>query len=320
MSRIDEALRRARGEVGSPSLPTAPGAGEAGTGAHDLEVEPWHFDPQEGEEARRASARPPAPLPEPHDGSPAIPRSAPGEPSLALFQGFSKVVSEKLVVTPDIAPASVEEYRKLAATLHHAQVDRGIRSVLITSAVVGEGKTLTATNLALTLSESYRRHVLLIDADLRRPSLHEVFQVPNVSGLNDGLDAGADRKLSIVQVSPRLSILTAGKPDPDPMGNLSSPRMQRVLKEATERFEWVIIDTPPVAIMTDANLLAAMVDVAVLVVLAGRTPFHALETAVQAIGREKILGVVLNRVEDSVGNGGYPYRGYYRYDYYGHHR
>ena len=89
---------------------------------------------------------------------------------------------EKVVATPDIRPAFVEQYRKLAGILHHAQLERNIKVVLVTSAVAGEGKSLTATNLALTFSESYHRTVLLVDADLRRPTLHETFQVPNVVG------------------------------------------------------------------------------------------------------------------------------------------
>jgi capsular exopolysaccharide synthesis family protein len=177
-------------------------------------------------------------------------------------------------------------------------VDRSIRVVMIASALPGEGKTLTATNLALTLSESYRRRVLLIDADLRRPSQHDVFQVPNVSGLSDGLAAEAEHKLSLVQISPLLSLLTAGRPEPDPMGALTSERMRRVINEAAAAFDWVILDTPPVGLLTDANLLAAMVDVAVIVVRAGLTPVAAVQRATEAIGRERVLGIVLNGVDD----------------------
>ena len=82
---------------------------------------------------------------------------------------------------PQADPASREQYRRLAATLHHAQAEHGLKVVMVASAVPGEGKTLTATNLALTLSESYQRRVLLIDADLRRPSLHDDVQVPNTA-------------------------------------------------------------------------------------------------------------------------------------------
>jgi capsular exopolysaccharide synthesis family protein len=140
--------------------------------------------------------------------------------------------------------------------------------------------------------------VLLIDADLRHPSLHDVFQVPNASGLGDGLKADADAKLSLIQISPYLVLLPAGRPDPDPMAGLISERMHRVVGEARARFDWVIVDTPPIGLLSDARLLAGMVDVALLVVGAGETPCLLIQKAIEAVGREKILGVVLNRAEE----------------------
>jgi len=182
---------------------------------------------------------------------------------------------------------------------------------MVTSAVTGEGKSLTATNLALTLSQSYRRRVLLIDADLRRPSLHRIFQVQNVFGLTEGLKARDERQLAIVEISEYLSLLTAGRPDPDPMSGLTSDRMRRILNEASTKFDWIVIDTPPVALLPDANLLAAMVDVAVLVVGATRTPYDLVQRAAESIGRDKIMGVVLNRVENTGFVGDAHYHSYY---------
>jgi Mrp family chromosome partitioning ATPase len=92
----------------------------------------------------------------------------------------------KLVVSADAPHEAIEQYRRLGAVMYQAQADRGTRVVMITSTVPAEGKSLTATNLALTLSESYRQRVLLIDADLRRPTLHDVFQIPNWPGSPTG--------------------------------------------------------------------------------------------------------------------------------------
>jgi capsular exopolysaccharide synthesis family protein len=219
-------------------------------------------------------------------------------------------MAEKLVLSAHPDNASVEQYRKLAARLHLAQAEHGIKVVMIASALPGEGKTLTATNLALTLSESYHRNVLLVDGDLRRPSLHEMFRISNVSGLNDGLRSAADRKVPLVRWSDRLTLITAGRPDPDPMKVLVSEKMKRVLTEAAAKFDWVIIDTPPVGLLTDASLFSAMVDTAVLVVQAGRTAHRDVEKAVQALGRERIFGVVLNRVsvDAKPQYSGYEYR------------
>jgi|KBSSwiStaDraftv2_1062776.scaffolds.fasta_scaffold270485_2 capsular exopolysaccharide synthesis family protein len=213
----------------------------------------------------------------------------------ALGHRFGHKYADKLVVSAS-TPASVREnYRKLAATLHHAQAENGIKILMVTSAVPEEGKTLTATNVALTLSESYHRRVLLIDGDLRRPALAEVFQVPNVFGLTEVLTSEPERRVSLIQISPQLSLLPAGAPIPDPMQALTSERMKHLLAEAAAGFDWVIIDTPPVAVLTDAKLLSAMVDGALLVVRAGRTKVELVQKAIAAVGRPRILGVVLNR-------------------------
>jgi capsular exopolysaccharide synthesis family protein len=224
---------------------------------------------------------------------------------------FGPDATGKIVVMADVPRVAVEQYRRLAASLHHAQCERQLKVLMVTSASPGEGKTLTATNLALTLSESYRRKVLLIDADLRRPSLHHVFKLPNVLGLSDALKSETDQKLSVIQVSPNLTVLPAGRPDPDPMGSLTSDRMRRIMQEAAARFDWVIVDTPPVGFLSDANLLVAMVDAALFVVRAGKSPYRLIQRALDAIGRNAILGVVLNAVDENVDVASYSYYGYY---------
>ena len=229
-----------------------------------------------------------------------------------LFEPYLHNADEKTVVHLSAHPVAREQYRRLAATLHHVQAERGLKAILVASALAEEGKTLTAVNLALTLSESYRRRVLLIDADLRRPTLHMEFGFDNIVGLADALAAKDERRLPIVAVSPRLSVLPAGRPSADPMEALTSSRMLKILDEAAAVFDWIIIDTPPVGLLPDANLLAAMLDGAVFVVAAGRTPCAVVQKAVEALGRDRILGVILNRVEE-----GAAMPGDYYYHYYG---
>jgi protein-tyrosine kinase len=221
---------------------------------------------------------------------------------------------EKLVLGRNMPAAAVEQYRKLAAGLHHAQVQHGTKLVMMASTLAGEGKTLTATNLALTLSESYRKRVALIDADLRRPTVHDMFGLPNVTGLNDALNARGDATCEMFDVSPCLSVLTAGRPNPDPIGGITSDRMRRLVAAAAREFDWVILDTPPVGLLPDAGLLASMVDTVVLVVAAGRTQYRQVHRTVEAIGRERIFGVVLNRAAIDPLWGGY---GSYYYEAYG---
>lgn len=204
----------------------------------------------------------------------------------------------RLVMHQDTEPVVVEQYRRLAAVLHHAQVERGVKMVMLASAQAAEGKTLTAVNLALTLSESYKRRVLLIDADLRRPSVGRIFGVSAPTGLSECLKSRELQSIRVTYVTDELGLLLAGHADHDPMAGLTSGRMHDILEQASEQFDWVIIDTPPVGLLTDAHLLAAMVDAAVLVINAGTTQHPVIHQAIESIGREKIVGVVLNRVED----------------------
>ena len=240
------------------------------------------------------------------DSTPASSRPEPPRPpggSDPLTLAHSQPVSlsggcrEQLAHTPEANPILVEQFRKLAATLHHAQAGAGIKVVMVTSASAEDGKTLTALNLALVLSESYRKRVLLIDADLRRPSLANIAHVTEAAGLSEALRSSTEKKPGILQVTPLLMLLPAGRPDPDPIGGLTSPRMRNILDEAAARFDWVILDAPPAGPMADANLLASMVDGAVFVVRSGRTNHQAAQRAIEVIGRERILGVVLNAVE-----------------------
>jgi capsular exopolysaccharide synthesis family protein len=228
-----------------------------------------------------------------------------------LLHGPHPSAAEKLVVTPTAPPRLVEQYRKLAATLYYAQAERGVKTLMVTSAIPGEGKSLTTANLALTLSESYRRRVLLIDADLRRPSLHMIFDIPNMSGLGDELSPGAVGSLCPVQLTENLALVPVGERAPDPMAGLISSRMRDLVRVASEPYDWVIIDTPPVGLLSDAKLLASMVDGALFVVGAGETQHGLVQNALDALDRRKVLGIVLNRADDQSGSGGYGYYKYY---------
>jgi receptor protein-tyrosine kinase len=256
-------------------------------------------------------ARPPAALGE-RPPVAALPR--PRDEFWHTYQFGPKGIG-KVVVGSGAESTLVEQYRRLGAALHHHQLQSGARTLMVTSAVAAEGKTLTATNLALTLSHSYQRRVLLVDADLRRPSIHEILRLPNTTGLSDSLRHPETSGLRFHTISPNLSALTAGRADSDPMAGLVSDTMNRLLAEAAQQFDWVIVDTPPVALLPDANLLAAMIDTAVLVVSAKATPYPLVRRAVEAIGQQRILGVVLNRMAKTDMVAAYNYYGYGAYAY-----
>jgi capsular exopolysaccharide synthesis family protein len=298
MSRIDEAMRRAAG-------------GGAVEQAPEQTVE--DLQPEEKSTEATALAREPFPVevPERRQRPPqqqqgqsraqgsyeTAGQSEAPAPESTLFERLDARLTEKIVVDHNMSPASREQYRRLAAVLHDQHNTSGLRLIMVASAVAGEGKTLTASNLALTFSESYQKRVLLIDADLRRPSLHTVFRLDTALGLGDGLLSTGETKMLVRQVSPRLAVLPAGRPSSDPMAGLTSERMRRLLDEAKQSFDWVILDTPPVMLLPDAHLLASMVEGAVLVVRAGSTPHELVKRSADAIGRSRILGVVLNRAE-----------------------
>jgi protein-tyrosine kinase len=210
------------------------------------------------------------------------------------------------VVGGDLGPVPFEQYRRLAAALHDVQRQQGLKTLMLTSALPTEGKTLTTVNLALTLSDSYARRVLIIDADLRGPSVHKVLGVANEVGLNEALH-GERFDLPIQQVSPRLAVLTAGRPGLTPLAGLTSPRMAALIDECANHFDWVFLDTPPVGLLPDAQLLARLTRAVVFIIAAGRTPMATVERAIAEIGAECVVGTVLNRVDERQ----IPEAGYY---------
>src|SRR5262245_29471816 len=141
---------------------------------------------------------PPAPAPPaPAPAAPALsaPAAARKELSSPIFEHVDLRYKGKIVLDTAVPPQSREQYRRLAASLHHAQAVSGIKVVMVTSGMVGEGKTLTASNVAMTLSQSYKKEVLLVDADFRRPSVHAVFGIPPYPGLAESLTAEQNQKI-----------------------------------------------------------------------------------------------------------------------------
>ncbi|MFA5911511.1 MAG: CpsD/CapB family tyrosine-protein kinase [Vicinamibacterales bacterium] len=303
MARLADALQRAsrgRGEEGAPPTPSSI--------ALEPVARPLRARVTEGLE--RFERIDPGP-----GGTPLL--AFPSERAMLDGWRTDPELVGKLVGTEGVSSGALEQYRKLAATLHHAQTERGIQVVMTASSLPGEGKSLTATNLALTLSESYHRRVFLVDADLRRPTVQRLFGLPTLNGLDEGLKAEHDRPMSVIQLSERLFVLPAGRPDPDPLSGLTSDRMKRLVHQARSAFDWVVIDTPPVTLLPDANLLAACVDGVLLVVRAGKAPFQLVKRTVDTLGHERILGIVMNAVDYAHDRNAGGYYEYYGYGYYG---
>ena len=297
MSRIDEALKR---------LSQAPVVGRIATRGSDASVRlADEFTLSDYPLENRSS--------HPRADRLALPKEPPASPLIQVHTVSSSLAPEirqtaKLVVSDASNPPFIEQYRRLAATLHDAQVEKGLKTVMVTSAVPREGKTLTVINLALTLSESYGRRVLLIDADLRRPSIHEVLGIPNVSGLNEVLRSDRLEPMPVT-LSPRLLVLPSGRSDNNPLAGLSSARMRTFLDDMSKKFDWVLLDAPPVGLLPDAQLLGRIAQAAIFVIRAGSTPFPVIDRAIAELGRDCIIGTVLNGVDE---------RTLPATDYYGH--
>jgi capsular exopolysaccharide synthesis family protein len=221
---------------------------------------------------------------------------------------FAQSLQGRLVVDTDTLPVSVEQYRRVAASLHEYQQQHGLKTIMVSSAVPKEGKTLTALNVALTLSQSYHGRVLLIDADLRRPSIQQSFGLPDGRGLADALAAGGGA-LPLTEVSAGLSVLIAGKPHKDSVGLLTSGYLRTLITEFAGQFDWVIIDTPPVGALSDARLISNVADAVLFVIDARATPYDLVKRAIAELGPERIVGTVLNRIDEH----SLPVNDYYGY-------
>jgi capsular exopolysaccharide synthesis family protein len=289
MSRVDEALRRAAADVAvlrSPVAVESPAAVVDETALDRYAAEPR---PVEREKPVAAPAVPASrkPLSTPDVLVAPTPR--------ASFAAFHRSLDGKVVTSRETSPVSVEQYRRLAVALIAAQAERGIKTLMVSSSVPHEGKTLTITNLAVTLSESYGRHVLLIDADLRRPCVHELFGLPNAYGLAESLRV-PDALIEPIEISPKLHVLPAGHGDDTAMAQLSSDRMRTLIADAASRFDWVLVDTPPVGLLSDANLVARVTEAVLFVIAAGSTPYQVVQKGIDELGADRIIGTVLNRV------------------------
>ncbi len=231
-----------------------------------------------------------------------------------------KELDEHLLSITNPRGQIAESYRWLRTNVQYSQFDSLIRTVVITSANPQEGKTVTASNFAVTFAEIGKK-VLLVDADLRRPELHVRFDVDKEPGLCQVLFGEASLNEAVHEsVVENLDVLTCGLVPPNPSEILGSEKMRKLLKKAKLMYDLIIIDSSPVLAVTDPSNLSTLVDGVVLVVLADKTRADALEGSFEALVGvgAKILGVVLNKFDLRKAYGGYYGYYHYRYSYYGH--
>jgi protein-tyrosine kinase len=345
MSRIQEILSKAerdgtaRRTRGLSDEYAAPPAMDDGVQARAF-VDPPRVMPS-ADPAPRVTPHDPAPRVTPHDPHvvralrrdsvpPAVPEAMPRQADAATIATAEpvRIAAPGYTDEPDptprasaqldahlvaaLAPASLaaEQYRSLRTRLKRAENGRALRAIAITSPNKGDGKSLTSANLALTMAQEFQQRVLLVDCDLRRPSVHQLFGLGDRIGLGDVLMNLANLDQSLVWLPEHhLTVLPAGTLPANPGELLGSAMMRRVLDTLRTRFDRILIDVPPVAPLADLQILAPLVDGLLMIVRAGITPKPAIERALAGLDTTKVLGLVLNE-SGAEGTDHYGYEGY----------
>jgi capsular exopolysaccharide synthesis family protein len=207
-----------------------------------------------------------------------------------------------------------EEFRTLRSKLYQIRAKQALRTILVSSALPGEGKSFVASNLAQVIVRQQGRKALLIDADLRWSRLHDYLGAPLEPGLTDYL-RGSAKESDVIQRGQlqNLYFLPGGKPSQNPAELISSGRLKALLERMASIFDWIIIDSPPAVPVSDASTMADMCDGVLLVVQSDVTPLDMAQKARQEFANKPLLGVVLNQVADKKSSSSY----YYYYGGYG---
>jgi len=219
----------------------------------------------------------------------------PGMLSEVPIVAFSPAPESHLLDLNNSHETPAEEFRTLRTRLNHLQTLQPLHTIVVTSPSPAEGKTFTAVNLALAQSHLAESSVLLGDFDLRRPVVHNLFQIDRAPGLSDFLTGQCTFAQALRKVeSMNLYLLPAGSPVKNPLELLNMRQARMLFEELPRTFNWAVFDTPPLLFSADANLLATMADGTILVVKIGSTTFDNVTRAMQSLCENNVLGIVAN--------------------------
>ena len=222
-------------------------------------------------------------------------------------------VEPRLVTITQPHTSYCEEYRSLRTHILHKSQRQKLQSIVVASVNPSEGKSVTAVNLSWMLAQTDGVKCLIIDSDLRMPSLAPYFGIETDTGLSHVLAGTATLAESIVRIEPSgLHILPGGDIRNDVAELISGPKFKDILAEAREMFDYIIIDAPPLGIFTDATVLINHADGALIVLRANHTKCSSVERVLEPLPKSQLLGVVLNQSEDVLAESHYNY-GYYNY-------
>src|ERR1022692_2351118 len=274
MSRVHDALRRAEvGDVRPDDVPVA---------SVPEPVRTPEFLPLNGPSAATAAA-------------PVRLNIHPGMLGDAPMVPFNPAPESHLLDLGNSHETPAEEFRTLRTRLNHLQTLQPLHTVVVTSPSPAEGKTFSAVNLALAESHLTENRVLLGDFDLRRPLIHNLFQIDRAPGLTDYLMGEVPLSSALRRVSGmNLYVLPAGTPVKNPLELLNTRQAKILFEELPKVFTWAIFDTPPLLFSADANLLSTLADGTILVVKIGSTTFDNVTRAMQSLCENNVLGIVAN--------------------------
>jgi non-specific protein-tyrosine kinase len=213
-----------------------------------------------------------------------------------------------LITLKDPRSAAAEAFRTLRTNIIFAALEKPLQTLLVTSAAPEEGKSITLANLGVVMAQGGRK-TILVDCDLRRPKLHEVFTVPAAPGFSDWMQRGENGSApeTVASGVDGLRLLPAGSPSPNPADVLTSRRIEALVASLKSQADFVLFDAPPLLAVSDAALLAASLDGAVLVVSAGRTRRDHAQRAKELLEKihVRLVGAVLTGAASEGGMSGY---------------
>jgi capsular exopolysaccharide synthesis family protein len=216
-------------------------------------------------------------------------------PEPAAVQVVTGARLDRYFVAISSNESAAEQYRALRTRILHNDSVSAINVLLITSPGRGEGKTLTAGNLALTMAQEYQRQICLVEADLRHPRLQRLFGLPDGPGLADVLGGQATLDDALLTIDEhRITVLPAGKEPARPAELLGTKAMRRVIDTLRARFDRIVVDAPAASPLADVRILTPLVDSVLLVVRSALTSKPSIHDAVAALDRAKLLGILLN--------------------------
>ncbi|MBK5484119.1 CpsD/CapB family tyrosine-protein kinase [Peribacillus sp. TH16] len=221
--------------------------------------------------------------------------------------GFLRGKDEKqvnLIAQTNPKSPITEQYRLIRTNIQFSSVDKEIKTIVVTSAEPNDGKSTTAANLAIVLAQEEKK-VLLVDADLRKPSIHYAFNLSNIHGLTSVLTKKIDLRKTISNSNvSNLDVLTSGPIPPNPSELLNSKAIETAINELKGIYDYIIFDTPPVLVVTDSQIVANKCDGVIMVVASGKTNKQSAVKAKELIEKTNtaLLGVVLNGIESNTSN------------------